>query len=119
MIDVTFLLLIYFLITTVLAEPEDRLTPDLKVQTGEAAGSEADFEPQVVEVLVHDGAPAYRLGPSVFRTRGELRERLEQLPRGAGVFVQVGGGVPVGFAVAAIQIARDLGFEQVTYVPEP
>ncbi|TVQ53293.1 MAG: biopolymer transporter ExbD [Phycisphaerales bacterium] len=117
MIDVTFLLLIYFLVTAVLAEPEDRLTPDLQVQTGEAAGREADLEPQVLEVLIADGQPIYRLGSIVMASRAELRERLDALPRSAGVFIRVGDGVPVGFAVTAIQVARDLDFEQVTYVP--
>jgi hypothetical protein len=31
--------------------------------------------------------------------------------------VRVYGGVDVGFAAAAIQCARDAGFEAVTYVP--
>ena len=42
---------------------------------------------------------------------------LEGLPTSVGVFIKVFDGVEVGFAVAAIQVARDAGFEQVTYVP--
>lgn len=117
MIDVTFLLLIYFILTTVLAKPEDRLSPMLQVQRQDAAGSAADLQPQIVDVRMVDGAAVYLMGGRQFRTRRELADMLEPLPKSAGLFVQVFDHVPVGFAVAAIQVARDVGFEQVTYVP--
>lgn len=117
MIDVTFLLLIYFILTTVLAKPEDRLSPTLQVQRQDAAGSAADLQPQIVEVRIVDGAAVYIMGGRQFPTRRELADMLEPLPKSAGLFVQVFDHVPVGFAVAAIQVARDVGFEQVTYVP--
>ena len=117
MIDVTFLLLIYFLLTTVLVPPEDRLAPLLQVQREDAAGEQTDFEPQIIDVVVAEGAPAYRIGTQLIHEREALTELLDGLPREAGVFVRVHDGAPVGFAVSAIQIARDVGFEQVTYVP--
>ena len=46
-----------------------------------------------------------------------LAKALANLPKTAGVFIRVSNQVPVGFAVAAIQAARDAGFDQVTYVP--
>jgi biopolymer transport protein ExbD len=117
MIDVTFLLLIYFMVAMVLAENEDHLSPTLQTQQTKESGSEQDFQPQVIEVLVLEGAPAYRLGDRVFREREGLRAALDPLPKSVGVFVHVFDGVSVGFAVASIQVARDAGFEQVTYVP--
>jgi biopolymer transport protein ExbD len=116
MIDVTFLLLIYFMLTTLLIPPEDRLSPTLQTQR-EGAAAAADFQPQIVEALLHEGRPTYRLGSRLLRTRDELSAAIEPLPRDRGVFVQVHGSVPVGFAVAAIQAARDAGFDPVTYVP--
>ena len=50
MIDVTFLLLIYFLVTTVLTPPEDELNPALEVQEG-AGESSDELEPQIVDVI--------------------------------------------------------------------
>lgn len=117
MIDVTFLLLIYFMVAMVLALNEDHLSPTLQTRRDAASGAASDFQPQVLEVLVLDGAPAYRLGDLVLRDRGALQDALAPLPKSVGVFVQVFDGVSVGFAVAAIQVARDAGFEQVTYVP--
>ena len=51
MIDVVFLLLAYFLITTVVTQREDRLTPNLQLERDASGGETQDFEPQVVEVL--------------------------------------------------------------------
>ena len=117
MIDVTFLLLIYFMVTTVFLDKEDHLSPTLQTQRDAAAGEASDFQPQIVEVLMLDGAPAFRLGSHVMREREALAEALAPLPRSVGVFINVSAGVPVGFAVSAIQVSRDAGFEQVTYVP--
>ena len=117
MIDVTFLLLIYFMVTMVLTAQEDHLSPTLQTQRDAASGEASDFQPQIIDVLMLEGAPAYRLGPRVIRQREVLFEALRELPTSVGVFINVSDGVPVGFAVAAIQVARDAGFEQVTYVP--
>ena len=115
-IDAPFLLLAYFLVTTSLTMPEDRLSPTLQTRSPEA-GQASDFQMQKVDVLRIDGEPVYRLSSRVLRDRTELRDALEPLPKDAGVFILVHDEVPVGFAVAAIQVARDMGFDQVTYVP--
>jgi biopolymer transport protein ExbD len=116
MIDVSFILLFYFLTATMLREEENRLSAGLQTISANAAAA-GDFQSQIIEVRVVDGAAAYQLGTRVLRTRAELTEALDGLPRQAGVFVKVFESVPVGFAVAAVQTAHDAGFEQVTYVP--
>jgi biopolymer transport protein ExbD len=116
MIDVTFLLLIYFMVTMVLISPEDRLSPTLQTIREETPGAVGDFQPQVIEVVLVQGAPAYRLGGRTYADREGLLPALRTLPKGPGVFVKVFDQIPVGFAIAALQIARDAGFEQVTYV---
>jgi len=118
MIDVTFLLLIYFLVTQVTARPEDRLSPMLQTQQQEATGQSSDFQTQIVEVLNLNGEPTYRIGSRTMTQRAALRELLNKLPTGEGVIIEVANQVPVEFAFAAIQVARDAGFEQVTYVPQ-
>jgi len=116
MIDITFLLLLYFMITTIIIEPEDRLRPQLQTSNESNAGSQL-LEPQIVKVLNIEGRPVYRIGARVITERRELGEVLRQLPSDQGIFVQVYDRVPVGFAVAALQEATDAGFSQVTYVP--
>ena len=117
MIDVTFLLLIYFIVSTVMARPEDQLTSAIQTRDAETAGSEIDFQPQIVEVLRLDGAPAYVIGDRRLRDLDGLRAVLDDLPTELGVFIRVSGDIPVEFALSAVQAARDAGFEQVTYVP--
>lgn len=118
MIDVTFLLLIYFMVTVVMSEQEDRLSPLLQTRQDSTAGASSDFQVQIVEVLALDGEPRYRLGTQVYVDRPSLTEALSNLEREPGVFIQVTDVVPVGFAIAAVQAARDAGFEKVTYVPD-
>ena len=117
MIDVTFLLLIYFMVTTVIARPEDKLSPALSVQREGKAGIDADYEPQIIEAQRREQGPVYVLNGRMLEDRRALAATLEPLPKSKGIFVKVHDKVPVGFAVAAIQVARDAGFKQVTYVP--
>ncbi len=117
MIDVTFLLLLYFLVTTVLASPEDRLSPALQTRSENAAGPTSDFQPQILDVVMVDGAPAWRLGGQVIRDRRSLVDALARLHKPAGLFIRVYDDVPVGAAATAFQAGHDAGFEQVTYVP--
>ena len=70
MIDVVFLLLAYFLITTVVTQREDRLTPNLQLERDASGGETQDFEPQVVEVLVIDSSVVFRIGGRDFTDRG-------------------------------------------------
>jgi biopolymer transport protein ExbD len=115
MIDATFLLLAFFIFTSGAGSNESKLSPNLRVQQGTDAKD--DLEPQVVEVLKVDGQVVYRLGSADHPTRDALSAALRELPLDRGLFVRVYAGVDVGAAAAAIQVARDVGFEAVTYVP--
>ncbi|MHC4768655.1 MAG: biopolymer transporter ExbD, partial [Planctomycetota bacterium] len=116
MIDVTFLLLLYFLVTTVLSLPEDRLSPTLQSSAESSAGPASDFQPQIVEVRLLNGAPAYLLGTEVFRNRSALTSALEPMHKPSGLLVKVFDDVSVAAAATAIQAGRDAGFERLTYV---
>ncbi len=118
MIDVTFLLLVYFIVSTVMARPEDQLTSAIQTRDAESAGAEIDYQPQVVEVVAIDGVPFYVIGNRRLGDLAGLRRVLEDLPTELGVFIRVSADLPVDFALAAVQAARDAGFEQVTYVPQ-
>ena len=118
MIDVTFLLLVYFMVSTVMARQEDQLTSSLQTRDSDATGSQVDFQPQIIEVLSLEGTPSYRLAGRVFTDDRSLESVLSELPHEIGVFIRVHPNVPVGFALAAVQSARNAGFTQVTYVPE-
>jgi len=116
MIDVTFLLLVYFIVTTVFTPPEDLLSPALKVEEGTSSQRE-EFEPQIVIVSIQGANPAYLIGEQVLRNREQFVTVISKLPREPGIIIRVEDTVPVGFAIAAIQESRNAGFERVTYVP--
>lgn len=116
MIDVSFLLLFYFMVASMLGDRETRLSTNLQTQSG-GSGSVGDFQTQNIEVRMVDAAPAYVVGTNVCRGREQLLAVLAPLPKSAGAFVKVSDDVNVGFAVTAVQTAHDAGFDKVTYVP--
>ena len=118
MIDCTFLLLAYFLLTIVVLEPEDQLSSNIQPEQATASGERQDFQPQIIDVELVDLQPGYRLGSRLFRDSESLRLALKQLRLDSGLFVRVHPGPTVGFAASAMQAGRDAGFTSVTYVPE-
>ena len=60
----------------------------------------ADFQPQIVEVILVSGLPTYRLGQHDLKTPQMLLEKLRDLPTDLGVFIRGGDGVSVGFTMA-------------------
>ncbi|MFG0329317.1 MAG: ExbD/TolR family protein [Phycisphaerales bacterium] len=117
MIDVVFLLLIFFLATATITLPESKLSPNLQTRNEDAPAATQDYTPQVVRVEVEAGRPVYRVGGRTLTDRRTLLTLLEELPKDVGVFVEVADEAPVGAAATAIQTARDAGFDKVTYVP--
>ena len=117
LIDVVFLLLAFFLVTSMVTAREDRLSPNLQVDSEASSGEQQDFVPQVLEVMQGDQGPVFRLGDREFTARAELVGALEELPKDPGLFVRVFAGPTVADAAFAIQCGRDAGFSEVTYVP--
>lgn len=115
LIDVVFLLLIYFLLTASLIPPESELSAALQAEQQDAAG--ADLQPQVVNVTTQGGEPRYQIGTHMVESREMLTELLRDLPTEAGVFVRVHDSAPVYAAAAALQACRDAGFTKISYVP--
>lgn len=118
LIDVVFLLLIYFMFTATLSVAESRLASGLQAE--KASGKGSTLQTQVVSVE-SDGAgrAVYRLGSRVLGSQAELEAILRRLPKEGGVFVRVSGSVTVDAAAAAVQACKDAGFRKVSYVPVP
>lgn len=116
MIDVVFLLLIYFVVTATFAQREDELASALRAETREG-GSSADLMPQVVRIERSGETIVYRIGTREAGSAASLRQILEALPKDAGVFVRVADDVTVEAVAAALQACRDAGFSRVSYVP--
>lgn len=115
MIDVVFLLLIYFMVTATITPPESRVASTLQGERG--AGQARDLKPQIVTIDQTDGTVTYRMGSRVFTDRGSLAATLEQLPKEGGLFVRVTDRAPWSAVAAVMQDALDAGFVKRTYVP--
>ena len=115
MIDVVFLLLIFFMVTATFAAPEDRLAAGLQAE-GKGAQTE-DLQPQIVDVRPVGAAAAFVIGSHSVRTRAELARVLRGLPRAQGVVIRGHPGVNVASIAAAMQAALDAGFQKRSYVP--
>ena len=116
MIDVVFLLLVFFLVSTTQMPQESKLSPGLQAEQESSVGS-SDLEMQIVEVKLVDGLPAYIVGERVMRDVESLAEVLRALPKQPGVFVRCADEMKTRHAAGALQACRDAGFERMTYVP--
>ncbi len=115
MIDVVFLLLIFFLVTSSFAPDEGRI--DSALQTEGSGAPTNDLQPQIVSVRRSGQVVTFSVGQRTTTSAQELTSILRLLPREAGVAVRVSGDVPVGAAATAMQAAHDAGFERRSYVP--
>ena len=119
MIDVVFLLLIFFLVTTSFTKAEKQLRPVIQVKDQtEAQPSAGRLEPAVVEVLTQGGRGLYRIGSREFTETAELTRLLEAFEnKDEGAFVIVHDGASFDMTAAAIQACRTAGLPSVSYVP--
>jgi len=116
MIDVVFLLLIFFLVTSNFAAPENRLDTALRAEGRSNAAEE--LQPQIVEVrLSASSRPIFQIGENIVGTRRDLTALLRQLPKRGGVIVRGSDTVPVQAIADAMQAAADAGFDRRSYAP--
>jgi biopolymer transport protein ExbD len=117
MIDVVFLLLIFFMTTASFVKTERQLDTNIKSQESSRSVA-SDLEPAIVEVVNVEGVFLYRVGGRTLQTPVELTDLLRQFPSQVdGAYVKVSNDVPFRLAAAAIQACKDAGFSLVSYVP--
>jgi biopolymer transport protein ExbD len=115
MIDVVFLLLIFFMVTSSFQKTERELDPAVKVER--KAGSQAqDLAPAIVEVVRGGGGEfVYKLGGREMTSTAELTEVLKQFENRAQAFVRPHDDAPVQMAIDAVQACKDARFVIATY----
>ncbi|MDP6442560.1 MAG: biopolymer transporter ExbD [Pirellulaceae bacterium] len=117
MIDVVFLLLIFFMVTSSFVQTERHLETGAQVRSKTSSAS--DLEPAIVEIVEVGGEYVFQLGGRDFTDQAELRKVLAQFDnKSDGAFVRVSDGAPFGLAAAAIQACKSAGFISVSYVPK-
>ena len=116
MIDVVFLLLIFFITTASFVHTERDLESAIRVESSSTAA--ADLQPTVVEVVNSGSAYVYRLGQRELNDPQELSQLLQQFDNKIdGAFVRVSDGAPFHMAAAAVQACKTAGFATVSYIP--
>jgi biopolymer transport protein ExbD len=117
MIDVVFLLLIFFMTTSSFLQTERNLDPAIKLREKSASEVVSDLEPAVVAVQESGGRFVYRVGGREITSSQELTRILRQFPDKSDAFVQVSDEAPFAMAAAAVQACKTAGFFLVSYVP--
>jgi len=115
MIDVVFLLLVYFLVTANFAQQERDLSSAVQAEGGGVRVSE--LQPQIVEIILSNGAVEFRIASRSVRSQESLSELLRSLPKEPGVAIRARRDVPISAVAAAMQASQDAGFTRRSYVP--
>ena len=117
MIDVVFLLLIFFMTTASFVKTERDLDSAIKVNEKSAAEA-SDLEPAIVEIVPGGSGFVFRVGARELMSGDDLTDVLRAFPNKLdGAFVRVSNGAPFRMAAAAIQACKDADFVAVSYVP--
>ncbi|MGD9644851.1 MAG: ExbD/TolR family protein [Pirellulales bacterium] len=131
MIDVVFLLLVFFVCTTDFQALESLLPTPLKAAgaTGEAVDPPdeppelAELEPIIIKLTLAEGQPRWEVNARVCRNPDELREtlqRLAEIERRLPVVLDIDGAVPLGVAIDLYDRCRLAGFERLRFAaPAP
>ena len=118
MIDVVFLLLIFFLVTTTFVRPEKQVRSAIKVVEKNAEQSKSELEPAIVDVVQQNGKAIFKLGAIRTNDIAEIRKTLSTFEnKSDGAFVRVADDVPFENAAQAIGACRITGFDSVSYLP--
>lgn len=119
MIDVVFLLLIFFMTTATFRKPEKELNPAIQVKKS-SSPSTSDFEPTIIDVTERSGRFVYLVGENEITEADELVTLIRQFDNKVdGAFVRVSDGPPFEMAARAVQACKTAGYVGVTYVPNP
>ena len=118
MIDVVFLLLIFFLVTTTFIEPEKQLLSSIAVEQTDAGLQFNDLEPAVVEIYTVGNTVLFQMGAVKTSNQSQLSQIISTFPnKSEGGFVRVAKNVPFESVAQIIGLLKSNGFENVSYLP--
>jgi biopolymer transport protein ExbD len=122
MIDVVFLLLVFFVCTSGFDRPEEVLQSNLSLPgTGGVQAvprEEDDFEEIVIRLRREDEVTEYRVGERRIASEAELRAVLSELAAidtSLAVVLDAAPGVPLGDVIDAYDGCRAAGFSRIQF----
>lgn len=120
MIDVVFLLLIFFMTTATFRKTEKELDPAIQVKKKAASNLKNDFEPTIIDVTERSGRFVYLVGENELTEYDDLLALLQQFDNKTdGAFVRVSDEPPFEMAAKAVHACKEAGYIGVTYEPNP
>lgn len=124
MIDMVFLLIVYFVWTSGDLAQEMPLPSRISEQSGTAAATddipppEADFDPVVVRIVLNDGTVGWRVNDERLGSLDQLRavlQRLAEIKADAPVVLHPDPAVPLGDVIDVYDLSRVIGFEKIQF----
>ena len=120
MIDVVFLILIFFLATSSIVQSEKQVPAAILTHNHSGDSSSANLEPALIEMSMNAQRVVFRCGAVVTESRNEIQDLLDRfVDKSAGAFVRAAGDVPFDAPAKIIADCRKSGFSSVTYVSDP
>lgn len=118
MIDVVFLLLIFFIVTTTFERPEREVASTILVKERNSSQNASDLEPAIIDILSQNSQVIFRIGAVHTGDLEEIKNILQEFEnKSEGAFVRVDGDVPYESAAQVIGACRASGFQSVSYLP--
>ena len=121
MIDIVFLLLVFFVWTASFHIVEDSLPTSVTAELGEMESSEIpediEFDEVVVRVFWSSG-PSWTLNDLPLENLGDLRVRLKaiaQIKNDTRVIIHPENNVPIGDIIDVFDTAQIVGFEKIQF----
>ncbi|MEM9412133.1 MAG: biopolymer transporter ExbD [Planctomycetota bacterium] len=119
MIDVVFLLLIFFLVTTSFNRQERQIDSNIQVQREASGLSNTDIEPAIMIIHRSGEEVVFQLGTVRSTNLSTFDPILNNyLGKSNGGFVQVDDGIPFNNVAKAIGKFKVHGFPNVSYLPQ-
>ena len=122
MIDVVFLLLIFFVCTASFQMAEAILPSSLLTTGTEPADRQSDIEPPLEQIIVRarieEGRPRWTVNERPCPTRSDVRTVLAavyEIDAGIPVVLDVAGDVPLGSAIDVYDLCRIVGFDRIQF----
>ncbi len=116
MIDIVFLLLIFFLVNSSFRPVERQIESQL---TDTSAAVQAPLDPLVIRLQATAERFHFRVGGRDFPNRAMLVEWLREWPeREQQIMIVAPAAAPVELAILTLNDCRNLGFANVSYVPD-
>lgn len=117
-IDIVLFLLLYLMLAGTLAPSESRISAGLE-KAAAPSGKAPDLPPVSLRVLRSGESVVFRIGQRNVADFDAVVLALSDSPKQGGVIVRSDANALVGDVAAAMQAAKDAGFDRVSYAPTP